>query len=304
MKRGWIRVHRQVQDHWLWRGERFSRGQAWMDLLLEANYEDRQVRLGNQFITVKRGQALVSQRKLVNRWGWARNTVARFLRVLKVDQMLSLEVSHGPEGGYTLITVLNYEQYQGSKEEDNKDRLSHALSDERDTLGTRLEPYLINKEVKKERKEPSSPFFNEQAFRRKFPSQDLETMKRGKIAGGRVPTDGFDLFRAEYPVHRFGSVKKAKEQFPGAVKRAKGGEVLIASVKAHRKHPEWQKENGKYIPHAFRWLRDDRWQDIPLQQEAEVMATRRRSQVPPVPDDETKGKIAELAKEMAEKLRM
>lgn len=152
MRRGWIRVYRQLQDHWLWRRERFSRGSAWLDLLLSAAYKEGEVRLGNQLITVKRGQVLVSQRQLVSRWGWARNTIARFLRVLKLDQMLSLEVSHGPEGGYTLITILKYEQYQGIDEEVIEHGVSHDLSDGRDTRGTRLEPYTRIKEGKKDKK--------------------------------------------------------------------------------------------------------------------------------------------------------
>ena len=78
MKGGWIRVYRQLQDHWLWAGGRFTKGQAWIDLLLSANHRDRQTRLGNQLITVKRGQVLVSQRQLVSRWGWARTAVGCF----------------------------------------------------------------------------------------------------------------------------------------------------------------------------------------------------------------------------------
>ncbi len=152
MSGGWIKVYRQLVSHWLWRSERFTRGQAWIDLLLSANHRDRQIRLGNQLITVKRGQVLVSQRQLVSRWGWARNTIARFLGVLKLDKMLSHEVSHGPEGGYTLITILNYERYQGSDEEVIEHGLSHDLSDGRDTLGTRLEPYSRIKEGKKDKK--------------------------------------------------------------------------------------------------------------------------------------------------------
>ncbi len=199
MSGGWIKVYRQLLDHWLWRGERFTRGQAWIDLLLSANHQDRQARLGDHIITVKRGQVLVSQRQLTRRWGWARNTIARFLRVLKLDQMLSLEVSHGPEGGYTLITILNYERYQGSDEDADEGTLSHDLSHERDTKGTRLEPYSRIKEGKKE-KEPPPSVFNEQIFWEKFPTQDHEvihqtiqvlhtTRKKGKAADSIIQAE-------------------------------------------------------------------------------------------------------------------
>jgi hypothetical protein len=43
MKRGWICLHRQIQDHWLWEDRPFSRGQAWIDLLMLANHEDKKM---------------------------------------------------------------------------------------------------------------------------------------------------------------------------------------------------------------------------------------------------------------------
>lgn len=111
--KGYIRLHRQIQDCWIWE-DKFSRGQAWVDLLLYANHRDKKVPMRNEIITVKRGQFLTSIRKLAERWGWHRNTVSNFLKLLEKDNMVCIEVSTQ----YTLITIVNYDIYQYSENED------------------------------------------------------------------------------------------------------------------------------------------------------------------------------------------
>ncbi|HEX9900194.1 MAG TPA: hypothetical protein VGC81_13305 [Candidatus Methylomirabilis sp.] len=171
---GWIKVYRQIRDHWLWERDRFTRGQAWLDLLLRARHKDHEARIGNQFVTEKRGQALVFQRQLASQWGWNRETVSKFLRLLKADHMVSLETSHGPEGGYTLITIMNYERYQGSDESENEYESSHASGH-----ATSHDPATlpaIYKNVKNEKKERTP--FDEGAFWEKFSPQDQETIRQ------------------------------------------------------------------------------------------------------------------------------
>ena len=41
MNKGYIKIHRKIRDSWLWEEdekEKFSYTQAWIDLLIEANY--------------------------------------------------------------------------------------------------------------------------------------------------------------------------------------------------------------------------------------------------------------------------
>ena len=37
---GWIKVSRTIQEHWVWDEKPFSKGQAWIDLLLLAKHSD------------------------------------------------------------------------------------------------------------------------------------------------------------------------------------------------------------------------------------------------------------------------
>ena len=38
---GYIKLYRSIFNHWLWQDKPFSRGQAFVDLILLANYKDK-----------------------------------------------------------------------------------------------------------------------------------------------------------------------------------------------------------------------------------------------------------------------
>jgi hypothetical protein len=38
---GWIKLHRKITDHWLWEDKPFARGQAMIDLLILAGYNNQ-----------------------------------------------------------------------------------------------------------------------------------------------------------------------------------------------------------------------------------------------------------------------
>ena len=115
--KGYISIYREMQDHWLWKGERFSKGQAWIDILLRANYRDNKVMINGVLTEVKRGSFLTSDKILGDAYGWDKKTVTRFLKNLEKDEMI--ELSRSPKG--TVIFIKNYDKYQLNmgKQEDN-----------------------------------------------------------------------------------------------------------------------------------------------------------------------------------------
>lgn len=109
--KGWISIHRKLQEHWLWQDKPFSKGQAWIDIILMVNHDDGKVIFRDSLYDVKRGQRITSELKLSDRWGWSRNKVRKFLNDLKSDGMITIE----KDKRKTLITVENYNDYQDSK---------------------------------------------------------------------------------------------------------------------------------------------------------------------------------------------
>lgn len=103
---GWIKLHRQITDHWIWQDAEKLR--AWIDILLMVNHEERKVLVNGNLITIRRGEKLTSITKLAERWGWSRRRVVRFLELLEGDDMCT---SNRTTNGTTL-KVVNYAEYQ------------------------------------------------------------------------------------------------------------------------------------------------------------------------------------------------
>lgn len=146
--KGWIKLNRKIQDHWVWSDHEFAF--AWIDLLLMVNHEDKRILVNKVPVVIKRGQTLTSIKKLSARWGWGRDRVYRFLRALECDNMLTrVSTSNG-----TTLTVVNYSKFQNRSNTDeatNKttDKTSDKTAD-KTTGKTQTRIYKNDKERKEE----------------------------------------------------------------------------------------------------------------------------------------------------------
>lgn len=109
MNAGWIKLDRQVTDHWLWEDKPFSYAQAWVDLLLKANHKPAKMLIKNCLVELKRGDQARSERTLEKDWGWSRGKVRRFLVLLKNDHMIEQRAVPVT----SIITICNYDSFQG-----------------------------------------------------------------------------------------------------------------------------------------------------------------------------------------------
>ena len=83
MSQGWIKLDRQITDNFLWESRPFSHGQAWIDLLLMANREDRKRIINGEIVELKAGTVYTSILQLSHRWGWNRKKTTAFLELLE-----------------------------------------------------------------------------------------------------------------------------------------------------------------------------------------------------------------------------
>ena len=107
---GWIKLHRKILDNWIWDDPEKLR--AWIDILLMVNHEDKQIPFDGHIVTIHKGQRLTSLLKLSERWGWSRNRVDRFLRLLEEAKMVTADRT--PNG--TVLTVINWALYQDERD--------------------------------------------------------------------------------------------------------------------------------------------------------------------------------------------
>jgi hypothetical protein len=113
--KGWFKVYRSLDEHWI--SQDMEKLGRWTWLLMKASHEDTKVVEGNKVIELKRGQLIASLSLLESKWGVTRKTVMRFLDVLEREEMLHRQVHQG----ITIITICNYEGYQGKKKCDSTD---------------------------------------------------------------------------------------------------------------------------------------------------------------------------------------
>ena len=122
---GWIKLHRKIQDNPLWTCEPFTRGQAWVDLLLLANHEYGFFFKRGVKIEVSRGQVGVSEVGLSDRWKWSRSKVRKFLNDLKKEQQIEIVKSNVSQ----IVTLINYAEYQQKEQQHEQQKDSRKTAE-------------------------------------------------------------------------------------------------------------------------------------------------------------------------------
>lgn len=148
MKKGWIKLHRRVQDCAIWTdNEPFDRRSAWIDLLLSCNHNDKEILFDGKKTIVSRGQLLTSVRQLSERWNWSKDRTLRYLRLLEDMGMVTKQSN----ARRTLLTIIKYEVYQ-FPQDSNEDTHEDSYEDSRAyTDKDSHEPQTIN--IKNEKNE-------------------------------------------------------------------------------------------------------------------------------------------------------
>lgn len=119
MNIGWFRISRKLFDNEIWYLEPFTKGQAWVDLIGNANHKDGQFEVRGNFITIKRGQIGWSEVTMAKRWKWSRNKVRRYLKWLETIQQIEQQKDRYLT---TIITIINYDKYQNDTADDTAER--------------------------------------------------------------------------------------------------------------------------------------------------------------------------------------
>jgi hypothetical protein len=108
---GWFKVHRKLLDDVFWLSGVFDRGKAWVDLVGLANHQEGFIRVRGNRISVLRGQVGWSEVALAKRWKWSRDKLRRWLKELEENEH---QIIHQKNNVTSIISIVNYEQYQGS----------------------------------------------------------------------------------------------------------------------------------------------------------------------------------------------
>lgn len=135
---GWIKIYPKMTE-WRWYTDTYAKC-IFLHLLLTANFKDK------PFLntTVKRGQLLTSVRHLSEDLGIPEKTVRRKLENLKSTGEVVTESTNK----WTIITICNYESYQGSEKTDDQtsDRTNDQTDDQQEKNNRNIYPPSLSKE--------------------------------------------------------------------------------------------------------------------------------------------------------------
>ncbi|MCR0933718.1 DnaD domain-containing protein [Staphylococcus aureus] len=160
---GWISIDRSIQNHWLFKEKRtFSKFEAWIYLLMEANHSKAKVPIGNQIVTVERGQRLTSILTLSDLFNWSRFKVKTFLDLLESDGMLEVKTT----SKYTLITIVNYDFYQSEQgRNQHQNNISQTSTQHQNNTNNNDNKDNNEKNVNNEKKKATAfDFFQDNGF--------------------------------------------------------------------------------------------------------------------------------------------
>jgi hypothetical protein len=139
---GWIKLYRQIQEHWIWKDKPYDNRSAWLDILMSAFHKESKTRFNKELITVERGSFPTSERDLAEKWGWSKTKARNFLKLLENDEMIIQKADNKK----TIIKVLNYSVYQ--ELENHKKTTERPQKDQQETSE---EPLLYKKNDKNDK---------------------------------------------------------------------------------------------------------------------------------------------------------
>lgn len=166
--KGYVKVYRDIRDHWIWTDEEepFSRGQAWIDLIMMVNHNDKDVLFNGRLIHVEKGCRITSLRRLSERWKWSIHKVSDFLNLLEKEGM----ISQVRDSKKTLITLINYGVYQSDKgskgtvKERSRNTQGNHKENRRKSQGNKQDiKEGIKEDIKKKEEESEQEISDEQA---------------------------------------------------------------------------------------------------------------------------------------------
>ncbi len=111
---GWIKIHRELFDHWI--SSDAVKFKMWLIMLSEANYSDKKFNLGNTIYHVKMGECAYSLRTWATKFNCGVKSVNSFFDLLESDKMIQRKTIGKGKHSTTLVIITNYTIYQEDKE--------------------------------------------------------------------------------------------------------------------------------------------------------------------------------------------
>lgn len=137
MSKGFLPVPRDFLDSQEWLGEKFTKGQAMLDLMGLVSFQPARVFIGSKYVELPKGSLYTSYYELSERWHWGRNKTTTFIKELAKAGFLTIRSAKPGAKQGTIITIdistkngVRYTTYEATDEASGKatNKASHKLS--------------------------------------------------------------------------------------------------------------------------------------------------------------------------------
>ena len=227
--KGYILMHRKSRKHWLHPSQenrKFSKWEAWEDILFMAAFEDKTELFNGDLLQISVGEFITSRLKLAQSWKWDRETVSKFLNRLIAEKMIAERKIYpkNPKSP-TMILVNNYKDLQ-LKSEDKPTTLS--------TMEPAMEPAQLNNIKKKKENNISS--------------SEKESANLS-----------FDEFWQLYPKKE--GKAKAHDKYNAHIKGGVLHADIMNGLAMYLRQIKQNNTEQQYIKHPTTWLNGKHWND-------------------------------------------
>lgn len=223
-----------------------SKRDAYIELVLMASFTEETVMNGGEEIPLHRGQVLVSEKLLMDRFHWGNTRVRNFLDWLVREGIATLDkvsnkVSH-KASRKAVLTLVNYgiDSYRKVS-----DKVFGKVSDK-----------VSFENERKEAKESKSNCYSDTSdtVYPSYPSNSLEINKNKN----NTVTDDFDEFWAAYPK----KVDKyvARQSYTKARQKATADEIM-QGLNRYKQYLSAEQTEKQFIANASTWLNQHRWEN-------------------------------------------
>ncbi len=152
-KQGYIKLYRQITDTPVWADS--DKLKLWLMCLMKATHDEKTQVVGNQIIELKAGQFITGRAALSDEFNRDVKkdrrvdglTLFRWLNLFEKMEMLNIKKTNK----YSLITVLNWDKYQGQRTS-NEQQLNNKRTSDEHQLNTNKNDKNV-KNAKNEKKE-------------------------------------------------------------------------------------------------------------------------------------------------------
>lgn len=247
MNTGFIALHRKLLDSSIWQVTTVEQKVILITLLLMANHSEKKWYWQGEEFICQPGQFITSLPNIVKACGNGL-TVQNVRTALKKFENMNFLTDQSTKTG-RLITIVNWQVYQGKREVDNRQPNSQ-LTDSQQTHNRRPNSQLTSNNNDNNITMINNDN-NNNARAREQTQNGLEVNEKEK---------GFELFWELYPSKR----KKPVARIAWMNMRVHSEEqyaLINAAVERYKKTDQWQENNGRYIPDPDTFLQDRRWED-------------------------------------------